>query len=110
MNVPLADQIVEVEGEVRQRVRIYPKWIEAKRLKPETAERKLAAMRAVQSTLIWLETNMDWIKAEAQRRREAARLAAEADVLRGEPAVQAVLEAFPDSTMTVTPGQERHHA
>jgi hypothetical protein len=48
----LAEQIVEIEKTVRDRVRTYPAMIERRRLLPETAEAKLAAMRAVQSTLL----------------------------------------------------------
>lgn len=92
MTVPLAEQIVEVEKEVRDRARRYPAMVAKGRLKPETADAKLAAMRAVQSTLHWLERNDGWIKAEHRRRSEAARL---------------VAEHFPDAEI-VDPDAEHH--
>lgn len=98
--VPLDEQIREVEREIRQRARLYPEWIAKGRYKPETAEAKLAAMRAAHDTLMWLEANIDWIKLEAARRAHEKRLAAEADSLREHPAVQTVFDAFPDATIS----------
>jgi hypothetical protein len=97
--VPLAEQIAEVEREIRQRCRVYPKWVADGRYKPETADAKLAALRAAQSTLVWLEQNEHWIRPQAQRRAADARLAAEAEALRGHPAVTAVFDAFPDAAI-----------
>jgi transcription elongation GreA/GreB family factor len=115
MSIPLNEQIAEVEREIRMRARVYPDWIEKKRLKPETAETKLAALRAAQSTLMWLERNMAWIKPEAQRRAMLARQQKELDEIEAAeraavltaPAVQAVLEVFPDATVTIHPAGER---
>jgi hypothetical protein len=99
--ITLAQQIEEVEGEIRQRGRLYPDWVAKGRYKPETAERKLATMRAVQSTLTWLEQNEHWIRPAYIARREATRRAAEDEALRAElmknPAVRAVVDAFPDA-------------
>lgn len=91
----LAEQIVEIEKTVRDRVRTYPAMIERRRLLPETAEAKLAAMRAVQSTLVWLEANQHWIRPEAERRARQAREAAEIAALQDHPDVAAVAAAFP---------------
>lgn len=108
--IPLADQIVEVEKTVRDRARRYPDLVGRGRLKPETADQKLAAMRAVQSTLTWLEQNLDWIKPEAERRRRARQLAAEAAELARDPAVAEVLAAFPGAAIAavreLAPGAE----
>lgn len=49
--VTLDEQIASVRREIGLRERVYPKWIEAGRLKPEAAEREIAAMRAVLLTL-----------------------------------------------------------
>lgn len=100
MTIRLSEQIVEVEKEIRDRARRYPVMIEKGRLLPETADAKLAALRAVQSTLVWLETNMDWIRAEAQRRAAEARMRAEADELMRHPDVAVVAAAFPGGTIT----------
>lgn len=94
----LADeQIAEVEREIRQRMRLYPEWINKGRYKLDTAARKVAVLRRVRDTLAWLANNRDWIDAEHKRRQRDARLLAEADELRSDPAVGAVLGAFPDA-------------
>lgn len=93
---PLAEQIAEVEREIRQRARCYPKWVEQGRYLQATADRKLAALRDVQSTLIWLEANLGWIRPEAERRRELRDVCTE-------PAVAAVLAEFPDARITIIP-------
>lgn len=107
--VPLAAQIEEVEREIRQRARIYPKWVADGRYKQDTADAKLAAMRAVQSTLMWLERFRDDIhalhtrlKSEAVAGRAAerqSRLDSELAALRAHPAVKAVLDEFPDAVI-----------
>jgi len=94
----LADQIVEVEKEIRDRGRLLQ----------ETADAKLAALRAVQTTLTWLDANMHWIKPEAERRRAARRLEMEAASLREHPAVAPVLEAFPDASVSISEGKGAH--
>lgn len=49
--VPLADQIAAVRREIALRRRVYPKWVEAGRMKAEAADREIAAMQAVLDTL-----------------------------------------------------------
>lgn len=99
-HVPLAEQIVEVEKEVRDRARRYPDLVARGRYLPDTAERKLEAMRGVQTTLTWLEANMHWIKPEAAQRLKEQHLAAEADALRAHPAVSEVLDTFPGAKIS----------
>lgn len=81
---------------IRERASIL--FLEKGRIDVDDA--KLAALRAVQSTLVWLETNMDWIRAEAQRRAAEARMRAEADELMRHPDVAVVAAAFPGGTIT----------
>lgn len=92
--ISLDEQIAEVEREIRQRARLYPAWVEKGRLKAETADAKLAALRAAQSTLMWLDRNHVWIKQEAQRRVLQAQQ---------ETGVQAVLAEFPGAVATSIP-------
>jgi hypothetical protein len=47
----LDEQIACVRREVGVRERVYPGWVEKGRIKSETAERELAAMRAALRTL-----------------------------------------------------------
>ena len=98
--VPLTEQIVEVEKTIRDRARRYPDLVARGRLLPDTADRKLEALRGAQTSLTWLDANMYWIRPEAERRIKAQRLAAEADELRSHPAVAPVLEALPGAEIS----------
>lgn len=97
----LADeQIEEVEREIRHRMRLYPEWVSKGRYKLDTAARKIAVMRRVRDTLAWLADNRAWIDAEHKRRVARARLEAEAETLRDDPAVETLLDAFPEAEIT----------
>ena len=100
--IPLDAQIIEVEKTVRDRVRRYPDLVARGRLKQETADAKLAALRAAQSSLIFLEKHADWIKAEHARRKADADRQADIDAVRDEPTVAADLDAMPDADVTVS--------
>lgn len=49
--VPLAAQIKEVEREIAQRERVYPRWVADGRMPQTTADRQIEVMRAVLATL-----------------------------------------------------------
>lgn len=49
--VSLDEMIAEVERELSLREHVYPKWIEAKKMRPEKADQCVARMRAVLQTL-----------------------------------------------------------
>jgi len=55
-SISFADQIACVRREIAMRERVYPKWVNAGRMKAEAAERGIAAMRAVLETLLSLQT------------------------------------------------------
>jgi hypothetical protein len=55
-SIPFADQIACVRREIAMRERVYPKWVNAGRMKADAAEREIAAMRAVLETLSFLQT------------------------------------------------------
>lgn len=63
MPTPLAEQIDEVAREVRQRQRVYPRFVDEGRYKKETAEKKLADLIAAHGTLLFLQKYADPIKA-----------------------------------------------
>lgn len=67
--VPITDQIAEVERELRQRERLYPKWIAEGRIKQDTADAKLRALRAAALSLRFLGDNRDWISTVWKQRR-----------------------------------------
>lgn len=53
-SVGLDLQIACVRREIALRARVYPKWIETRGLKSETAEREIRSMKAVLDTLLTL--------------------------------------------------------
>ncbi len=55
-SISFADQIACVRREIAMRERVYPKWVNAGRMKAEAAEREIAAMRAVLKTLLSLQS------------------------------------------------------
>lgn len=60
----ITDLIKEAERELRMREGVYPKWVESGKLRPETADRQLAAQKGIVRCLsqqrdIFEETNRD---------------------------------------------------
>jgi hypothetical protein len=53
--VPLRDQIACVEREIALRRRVYPHWVEAKRMTQSTADEEIRRMDAVLATLRGLQ-------------------------------------------------------
>ena len=49
--IAIDQQIAEVQREIGMRMRVYPRWIEANTMTHQKAERQIAAMLAVQTTL-----------------------------------------------------------
>ena len=49
--ISLAAQIAEIEREIKQRERVYPRWVEAGKMPKATADRQTEVMRAVLVTL-----------------------------------------------------------
>lgn len=51
MIISLQEQIACVQREIGMRERVYPRWVEAKRMSQEKADKEIAAMKAVLETL-----------------------------------------------------------
>lgn len=49
--IPLEAQIAEVQRELAMREKVFPRWVDEKKMKPENAARCMNAMRAVLRTL-----------------------------------------------------------
>jgi hypothetical protein len=49
--VPLTDQIKAAKRELALRESAYPKWVQSGRMRRETAEHEIAAMRAILASL-----------------------------------------------------------
>lgn len=45
--ITLADEIAEVEREIAMRRKVYPRWVETKRMGQQQADRHIAVMEAV---------------------------------------------------------------
>jgi hypothetical protein len=52
MLATLDEQIACAERELRYRIRLYPKWIEAGKITSDVAGKEQAAMRAILDTLM----------------------------------------------------------
>lgn len=52
-------QIACVRRELALRQRAYPKWVDAKRMKQDEADREIAIMQSVHDTLVRLKTVID---------------------------------------------------
>ncbi len=114
--VPIGAQVLEVEREIRMRAGVYPKRIAAGHLTQGDADAQTAAMRAALATLQIVDRHADGLRLLLRflQRKLAERdgltglpkpLAArmpddtETELLLQQPAVRAVLEAFPGATI-----------
>ena len=50
--VPLEDQIAELEREIKVRERVYARWVNTRKMKPETASKQRERMEAARDTLL----------------------------------------------------------
>jgi hypothetical protein len=102
----IEEQRDEVAREVRQRERLYPEWVSKGRYKPETAEKKLRDIRAAHASLAFLAKYAEGLRLLISILQRVAKYGparedqtitdAEAEILLQQPAVRAVVEAFPD--------------
>lgn len=101
--MPLAAQLAKLERILGDRVRHYRTGVAKGRLTLDAAAVKHAECMAILASFRWLAANAAWVRAEARMRAEAraraeahAALAAE---MAEEPAVAAVLAAFPGAAI-----------
>lgn len=105
MPAPLTDQIAEVDREIRQRERLYPRWIEQGRLKGDTADKKLADLRDAALTLRFLdkyaEPLRNMIKVLQQYNPYDDKVIPEQvmESLLKHPAVREVMAVFPEAVI-----------
>lgn len=108
----IEDQRDEVAREVRQRERLYPDWIAKGRYKPETAEKKLRDIRAAHASLEFLAKHAEGLRLLIKVLQRVEKFGPSgdngepisgseaADLLR-QPAVRAVLNAFPNARLEI---------
>lgn len=97
---PLDAQLAKLGRILDERVAHYRRAVEKGARPLEWAAAKHAECEAIRRSFAWLAANAQWIRPEAERRQAAQRLAAEAETLRDEPAVAAVLDAIPGAEIT----------
>jgi hypothetical protein len=56
MKVSIDDQIKCVQREIGMRERVYPRWVEQKKMTQEKADYEIAAMKAVLASLLIAKT------------------------------------------------------
>lgn len=88
MAVSLSDQITCIEREIGMRERVYPAWIDKKKMTPDKAASEIEGMRAVLKTLKSLQRFEAPIRATIRTELEREKMSKH-------PAVKAVLDAFP---------------
>lgn len=63
MAISITAQIAEVERELDQRAKVYPRMVSTNKLRQSVADLHVVHMQAVLTTLRWLQTNEVAIKA-----------------------------------------------
>ncbi len=95
----LADQIEEVERELRYRYGVYAKRVDDGKMTRAQADRQIALMRNVRDTLRMIAAHYGPVRKavadDLQREKEAEEVAE----LMKNPAVQAVVAGFPDAVV-----------
>jgi hypothetical protein len=104
----LDEQADEIGRELRQRERQYPDAIARGRLKPETAERKIAAFRDAERSMRFFARHADGFRALAHFLIAAGGAMpdpTERQALAAHPGVAALLDQWPDAELTVLPSR-----
>ncbi|WP_150103203.1 hypothetical protein [Hyphomicrobium denitrificans] len=102
----IEDQRDEVAREIRQRERLYPEWVQKGRYKPETADKKIRDIRAAHASLAFLAQYAEGIRLVIKVLQRVKRFGpasddtiisdSEAEDMLRQPAVRALVEAFPN--------------
>lgn len=69
--ISLDQQIEEVERELAERAKVYPRLMSSGRMRPSVAEFHVARMEAVLRTLKWVKANEAKLRAAAKEPAEA---------------------------------------
>lgn len=107
MTSTVAEQADECGREVRQRERVYPRLIDNGRLKPDTADRKIATMRDAERTLRFLAQHAAGLRALCHFLLATAPGSPpeptldERAALLAHPGVSALLEQWPEAEVRV---------
>lgn len=99
--VSLREQADEAARELAMRHRVYPSLVTRGKMTETEQAVAIARMRAIRDTLRLFAEHEDAIRSALANALKHKRDAAEIAALREHPAVQAVLDVFPDATMSV---------
>lgn len=94
VKISLREQAECAQRELAMRHRVYPGRIKNNKMTEAEAAGEIATMRAVRDTLRLFAQHENAIRAALRREIERAK---DIEDLRGHPAVEAVLGAFPDA-------------
>lgn len=100
MKFVLADQAAEANREIGMRHRVYPARVKAGKMTQAEADQGLALMRAIRDTLRLFARFEGEVRATVFECLRRERLTQEADEVRDDPAVRAVLEGWPGAEIT----------
>lgn len=92
---PLAELAASADREVAMRERVYPGWVEKKKLSADKAAHEIAAMKQIAVTLRWLEKWEPVIRSAVDKHQKAMAFVA------ADPVAQELAEAFPDAGVEV---------
>lgn len=70
--ISLTGQILEVERELQQRAKVYPRLVAAQKMKQGVADLLVERMEAVLATLRWLEKNEADVRGFVEARKAAS--------------------------------------
>lgn len=112
--ISLTDQIKEAKRELSMREKACPKWVEGGTMKKDAAERHIALMGSISSTLEFMHSNEELIKWAFVNKDKLAAIRTLADYatehMKEDPGVAAVLEKFPDAEITAILPSEQEAA
>lgn len=95
--VSLREQADEAQRELGMRHRVYPGLVSRGKMTEAESAAAIDRMRAIRDTLRLFAEHEDELRRVLARAIERRAVEAEADALRADPAVGAVLAAFPDA-------------
>jgi hypothetical protein len=98
---PLAEQAEEANRELGLRYRVYSARVAANKMTQAEADRGIALMRAIRDTLRLFARFEDRVRGAVADGIEQERIDAEVEELKQNPAVQAVLAAFPGAEVSL---------
>jgi hypothetical protein len=105
----VTEQAEEVEREMRQRERLYPRWIEAGKIRADTAERKIATLRDAARTLRFVAQHAAGLRALAHfliatgPGSDPTPTPDEQEALRAHPAIAPLLAVWPEAEVIIAP-------